>query len=127
MRQLKLKIQISKPVDEVFGFTLNPDNTPKWIDGIIREEADPLPTRLGTIYRNTGDGNTWATYEITQLDPGVMFVMSRKDSNYHVRYIFAPVGDGTELEYTEWTDDGELENPFTIEPLEKLKQVIEEL
>lgn len=125
MKQLKLTVQINKPVDEVFGFTLNPKNTPKWIDGIIKEEANPLPAQRGTIYRNTGDGETWATYEITELDPGVMFVMSRREANCHVRYIFAPIADGTELEYTEWTDDGELENPFTMEPLEKLKQVIE--
>jgi uncharacterized protein YndB with AHSA1/START domain len=125
MKLLKLTILINKPTEQVFEFTLNPNNTPKWIDGITREEASPLPVQLGTIYRNTSDGKTWAMYEITALEPGVRFVMSRKESGYHVRYTFSPVDEGTQLEYFEWTLEGELDNPFSMEPLLKLKQIME--
>ena len=126
MKDVKLTITIDRPAYEVFDFTLNPENTPKWIDGIVREQSSETPTKLGTVYKNQGQDGKWSEYEITAYEPGTMFVMSKKNDNYHVKYTITPLGDNQcELEYYEWADQGDLAEPFTQDVLQKLKCVIE--
>lgn len=126
MKDVKLTITINRPTQEVFDFTLNPENTPKWIDGIVKEQSNETPTKLGTIYKNQDKNGSWNEYEITAYEPGVMFVMSKKNDNYHVKYTFKTLGDNQcELEYYEWADEGDLDEPFTQDILQKLKVVIE--
>jgi uncharacterized membrane protein len=128
MKELRLKIEIDKPAKDIFEFTLNPKNTPKWIDFIAVEETNEWPSKLGTIYRNMSDNDTeWSELELTEYNPYKRFTLSKKDGSYNVRYTFAPIaGDKTELEYYEWTDREDLSVPFTMEPLEKLKSIIEQ-
>lgn len=126
MKDVKLTVVINRAAHEVFDFGLNPENTPKWIDGIVKEQTNESPTKLGTTYKNQDSDGNWNEYEITAYEPGIMFVMSKKDSSYHVKYTFKPLGDSQcELEYYEWVDSGDLDEPFTQDILEKLKDVIE--
>src|SRR5438874_1842480 len=92
MKDLRLTIEINRPAKEVFDFTLNPKNTPKWIDFITEEKTDDWPPKLGTTYRNRGSENSeWSEYELTEYDPGKAFTLSEKDGSYHVRYSFTPI------------------------------------
>lgn len=126
MKELKLTVSIDRPMHEVWDFVLNPENTPKWIDGIVAEETNESPTKLGTIYKNRNREGNWTEYEITELNLGSVFVMSQKGGSYHVRYTLKPLDDDRcELEYHEWVDVGELEEPFTQDILNKLKTVME--
>jgi uncharacterized protein YndB with AHSA1/START domain len=127
MKDLKLAIEIDKPAKDIFEFTLNPKNTPKWVDFITVEETNEWPAKLGTTYRNKGDDSTdWSELELTEYELNKSFTLSKRDGSYNVRYIFTPLAaDKTELVYHEWTDLEELSVPFTMEPLEKLKQILE--
>jgi uncharacterized protein YndB with AHSA1/START domain len=125
MKDKKLTIIINKPVNEVFSFTTNPDNTPKWIDSIVHEETNEEP-KLGTIYKNQNQQGNWAEYQMTEYDKDKTFTMSQIGSNYHVKYTLTSTTDHqTEFEYYEWVDNGTLEEPFTQDALEKLKTILE--
>jgi uncharacterized protein YndB with AHSA1/START domain len=128
MKDLKLSVEIAKPAKDIFDFALNPHNTPKWIDFIAVEETNQWPAQKGTIYRNKGsNGDAWSEFEVTEYEASKLFALSKKDGSYHVRYVLVPLTPNkTRLDYYEWTDESELEVPFTIEPLHKLKRLLEE-
>ena len=54
MRENKLIIFINKPVKEVFDYSLESTNVPKWIIQIKEEIPEERPVKLGTQLRNIG-------------------------------------------------------------------------
>lgn len=126
MKDKKLTIQINKPVREVFEFTTNPKNTHLWVNSIVHEETNEWPAKVGTIYKNRNKEGDWSEYEETSFEKDKSFVFSLKGGSYHVKYTFKELpNNGCELEYYEWVDEGKLEEPFTIDILEKLKSILE--
>jgi len=126
MKENKILIEINCSASKIFKFTLNPINTPLWIDNIVREETNESPTRIGTEYKNLNKQGKWTMYEIVRFEPNRMFEMKQKNSSYHVRYTLEPISDNkTKLTYFEWVDEGKLEEPFSSAILEKLKEILE--
>lgn len=128
MKDKKLTIIINKPIAQAFAFPLNPKNTPLWWDCVVEEKTNEWPVKVGSIYRNKNKKGKWSgEYTLIALEKNKMFEMASEDKNYHVRYTFKPIDKNrTELAYYEWVEKGELEQPFTIDILEKLKLAIEE-
>ena len=124
MRENKISVAIDRSVSEVYEFTTNPSNTHLWIDGIVHEETNEYPIRVGTIYRNINAQGEWTEYRVVQLVQDGLFELN--NGRYSVRYLYEdlPV-KGTELTYFEWVSEGELDEPFTVEVLEKLRTCME--
>lgn len=125
MKENKLIVIIQKPLKYVFDFTTDPKNTSKWIENIEQEETNEWPIKLGTIYRNKDISDKFSEYVVTYLEKNKVFELASKDGNYHVRYTYRAINDGCELEYFEWLDEGNLDQPFNQSILDKLKSVIE--
>ena len=127
MNSLKLNITINKPVSEVFAYATDSNNISKWYPSIKEEIPSESPVKLGTKLKNRGKNpNNWNYYEFSEFEKDKVFTLSQIDSPYHVRYTFTPNDNGTDLEYYEWVDSGELEEPASIENLELLKKHLEE-
>ena len=126
MKENKISIEIDKPIQEVFEFTTNPKNTPLWIDSIVSEQSDQWPIKIDTKYKNVGREGTWTEYLVVQIIVNKLFELKQVNGSYHVRYTYEKISDKrTKLTYFEWVDNGELESPFSIDVLEKLKKVME--
>ena len=126
MKDNRIKIQINRPVEDVYAFTLDPKNTPSWINDSAREEASEWPPREGTVYKNTGKNGVVITFIMTEIVPNDHFSMKDEDNNYHCTFSFRDLGNNSsEFEWHEWMESRELEYPMTKEVLEKLKSVLE--
>lgn len=126
MKDLKLTVKIHKPVQEVFDFTTNPANTPKWIDSVAGEKADSFPPQIGTIYQNWDASGKVNEYKVTQYEPSKVFQLDATHQDYKVRYTYTPISENeTELEYYEWSESDQLHAPFMQEILDTLKEVME--
>ncbi len=126
MKENNISINVFRPIEEVFDFTINPENTPLWIDSIVKEETNEFPVKVGTEYKNVNQKGEWTEYVVSKFEPNKIFELKQKDSDYHVRYTYEQISENeTKLTYFEWVENGELEHPFTKETLENLKEVLE--
>lgn len=126
MKDNKLTIRIQKPVSEVFEFTTNPENTPKWIDSIDKEEVSSVEVEIGTRYTNWSREGNENTYFVSEYEKNKVFQLDSSDGGYKVKYTYRLIsGSETELEYFEWDESGELKDPFKQESMEKLKRIME--
>ena len=127
MKDLRLVVKINKPIEDVFEFTTNPKNTPRWIESIVKEEADENPPTLGTAYRNWDKSGQMNLYAVTRYEPPCVFRLDALHQDYKVQYTYTPISENeTELEYYEWSESGQLHSPFMQEILDNLKKVMEE-
>ncbi|MFC2142940.1 SRPBCC family protein [Candidatus Aenigmatarchaeota archaeon] len=126
MKKNKVSVEIKRPVSDVFRFTTNPTNTPKWVESISEEKANKFPVKVGTIYSNKNKDGVWTEYEVIEFKTNDIFTLRQKDSDYRVQYTYIPLDDNsTELIYFEWVENGELIDPFSQETLDKLKSIME--
>lgn len=126
MKENKISIEISRPVEQVFEFTLNPKKTRLWIDTILEEESDEFPIQMGTRYSNKDRNGDWTRYKVVALKKNRLFELKQNNGRYHVRYSYEEISEKkTKFTYSEWVDNGELDSPVTISALKNLKGIME--
>lgn len=127
MKDNKLTIFIDKPINEVFEYSLESNNVPKWITSIKEEIPSERPVKLGTKLKNIGvNSDVWNEYEVIDFQPPKTFTLKRLNGDYFVRYTCREKDNGTEFEYYEWAEKGNLDDLMGMEALEILKKLIEE-
>jgi len=127
MKKNKLIVEINRPIDKVFKFTITPPNSSKWIPGVVKEETNEWPIRIGTVYKLTDKDGKSSEVVVKAIKENVMVEWITRDKNYHCRYTYKPVNeDLSKLEYFEWVDTGDIEEPFTQSTLESLKKALED-
>jgi len=130
MKKIQQTIAINCSAKQAFDFTLDPNNTPKWVSALVTEQASETPAKLGTVYKNQDASGNWREFVITQFERDKMFEMTEKGSNVHVKYTFIPLGnEDCQLQYDVTSTEGKLAGPFNAanikQILQKLKTVIE--
>ena len=126
MKENKLTIFINKPVKEVFEYSLESNNVPKWINSIKEEIPEERPVKLGTKLRNIGvDSQEWNKYEVIDFQPPRTFTLKRLNGDYFVKYTCTEKDNGTEFEYFECSEYGELDGLMEMSALDLLKELIE--
>ena len=126
MKENKLTIFINKPVKEVFEYSLESNNVPKWINSIKEEIPEERPVKLGTKLRNIGvDSQEWNKYEVIDFQPPRTFTLKRLNGDYFFKYTCTEKDNGTEFEYFEWAEYGELDGLMEMSALDLLKELIE--
>ena len=128
MRENKLTIFINKPVKEVFDYSLESNNVPKWIIQIKEEIPEERPVKLGTQLRNIGvNSKEWNKYEMIEFEPPKTFTLKKLNGDYFVKYTCSEKDGGTEFEYFEWAKNGDLDALMEMSALELLKEQIENM
>ena len=111
MKENKLTIFIDKPVNEVFEYSLESNNVPKWILSIKEEIPSERPVKIGTQLKNVGvNSSNWNYYEVIAFEQDKTFTLKRLNGDYFVKYTCIPKENGTEFEYYEWAEKGELDD-----------------
>lgn len=118
----EIRINIAKPRDEVFEFTVEPNNTQKWCTAIEYENVDTKQIGLGTKY-----SNNLGELEVTDYEKSVYFELSEIGTEYQCSYSFRKIDDSnTELIYFEQMLDGStLAEPMKTESFKKLQEILE--
>jgi len=126
MKSNRLIITIKRPIKTVFEFLITPPNSTVWIPGVVKEEVDLWPIQVESVYKLTNKKGEVVEYRVTAIKPDQLVEWVSKNGNYHCQYTFVSQAKNlTEFKYYEWVNKGELEGPFELETLQKLKLVLE--
>ena len=127
MKENRLTIYIDKPIEEVFIYSLESDNVPKWINSIEKEIPLERPVKLGTKLKNKGfNSSEWNEYEVIEFLPPKSFTLRKLNDDYFVKYTCTKKRTGTSFEYYEWAENKNLDDIMEMGALELLKKLIED-
>ena len=121
MKTNQIRIIIDAPAQSVFEFTVEPQNTPKWIDGVDDEQVNTDQIDLGTIY-----SNSYGDLEVTDYERNKFFELTNQETGYVCSYSYRAVDEEqTELTYFEYMTDGsELDEPMDEKNFETLQALL---
>ena len=122
MIHLELSIVINKPVEQVWKFLTDFQNTPKWDVGVLEtRQTSQGSAGLGTTFQNIGPflgRNSMREFKVTEYEPNQKVTVTLITSTKLIRkaqvsYLFEPTMSGTKV-----TSTGSLE----LAPLFRLIQ-----
>ena len=108
MLQVKHSVVIDKPVEQVWNFVTDFQNTPKWDIGVLEtRQTSEGPAGLGTTFQNSGPflgQNAVREYRVTEYEHNKkvtvkLITPARFIQQAEVSYTFAPAKNGTELTF----------------------------
>ena len=122
MKTNEIRIRIQKPRDEVFEYTLEPNNRHLWCRNIEHEEVDTEQIGIGTKYTNN-----FGVLTVTDYERNVYFELTEESTQYQCSYSFRNIDDTeTEIIYFESMLEGsDLIEPFDEDYFEVLKDILE--
>ena len=132
MNSNTVEININCPVEKVFDFTTNPENTPKWIKSVVKEWIVEDEISVGTIFKQIvrdEEGQYETQYIVTAYEKNKLFQLQQVGSDYECAYSYLSTnnGKGTRLIYHEHVGLGNtLEDPLGLEPFEILNKQLED-
>ena len=106
MATLELSIVINRPVEEVFAFASNPENTPKWSSVSSEVKITSAgPIGVGTTYRSVVTflgRRSESEVEFTEYEPNRSFAQKTKSGPVPVenRVTFERVDGGTRVTFS---------------------------
>ncbi len=110
MKSNTLTIQISKPVEDVFLFTITPPNSTRWITSINKETTNEWPIRRGTKYQLYNNQGEKFEVIVADIQENELVEWVSKDHNYHCKYTYQVISKNvSKLTYHEWVDNGEID------------------
>lgn len=105
---VEYSVVINKPVEQVWNFLTDFQNTPKWDIGVLEtRKTSEGPAGLGTTFQNIGPflGRTsFREYKVTEYEPPKkvtvkLMTPAKFIRNAEVTYIFEPAQNGTRLSF----------------------------
>lgn len=108
MLKVENSVLIDKPVEQVWKFLTNFENTPKWDIGVLEtKQTSNGPAGLGTTFTNSGPflGQTAVReYKVIEYKPNelvkvMLLTSSRSIQKADVCYTFEPTLTGTRLNF----------------------------
>jgi len=121
MKTNQVRINIKANISKVFEFTLDPNNTSRWIESITEEKVDTKKIGMGTIYTND-----FGSYTVTDYDRDKFFELTDHKTGYICSYTFKEKDQETEIIYFEYMENGEdLKDPLDQKSFELLKELLE--
>lgn len=129
MSESRLEIQIERPIDVVFGFTINPMNTPRWLRSVKKERTSSNVIERGTEYYQIVEADDGTTHEVvyvvTALEENRLFELHRANSTYWCSYTYEEIPAGTRLIYREEATANESLDDLDDAALRMLKYILE--
>lgn len=97
-------VTVSKPVETVFGYLADFENTVEWDPGTVATVKVEGDGGVGTKYQNTSSfagRETELEYVVQQLEPGRIFQLRGENKTVTAldTMTFAETGDGTQVTY----------------------------
>jgi dehydrogenase/reductase SDR family protein 12 len=108
MVKVEQSIMIDKPVEQVWNFLTDFQNTPKWDVGVLEtRQTSTGPAGLGTTFQNIGaflGQQSVREYRVTEYEPDKKVTVelvnpTKSIQKAEVRYTFEPAQTGTRLNF----------------------------